>query len=70
MIAAESKRSPNLSLNMSIYLREVHGERLVAVMGVDFCGNTDLAVGDDYWCTTETRAFDESQVPSPQRRLG
>ena len=53
MIDGECKRAPNLILYMSIYLREVHGERRVAVMGVDFGGNTDLAVRDDYWCTTE-----------------
>ena len=55
----------NLILNMSMYLREVHAGRLAAVMGVDFGGNTDLAVGDD-WCATEPAAYDEARVPWPQ----
>jgi len=35
----------NLILNRSIYLREVQAGRLVAVMGVDFGGNTDPGRG-------------------------
>jgi hypothetical protein len=61
VITGECKRSPNLILDMSIYLREVQPGRLVAVMGVDFGGNTDPA-----WAMTtgaQPAAYDESRVP-------
>jgi hypothetical protein len=51
---------------MSIYLREVHALRLVAVMGVDFCGNTDQSRS---WAVTtgaQPAAYDDKRVPRPQ----